>query len=156
MTKTDAQIAADLMLVHYEAEIADKKAVSFSVNVERSGSQKELDDAMDKCRLSVVRQKKFAQIDMCLTDIAVNEAEVARINFEIGRTQAQAADRVKESNPLRKGAYYGLTKEAEGQLQAQISSVNEKLGWVEKLKHRLAQLRHEVGEPPEPMKQAAE
>lgn len=156
MTRTDAQIAADLMLVHYEGEIAEKKAVSFSVNVERTGSQKDLDDAMDKFRKAVERQRKFQAIENCQKDIWVNEAEIARINTEIGQAQAAAAERMKQDNPLRKGKYSGMTAQQEESLRQQIASANEKLAMVDKLKSYLSQMRREVGEPDDGMKQAAE
>jgi hypothetical protein len=154
--KSPAETAAALMLVHYEAQLNDKRAVSFSVNVDRNCEQVELDSAMDKMRLAVDRQNKFRQLHDAEIDISKLEAEIAKTQFEIESTNKRyQKKRVKYQESGGRGDYEGMTEAESNQMADQTRAIDRMLGEIKKLQHRADELRLEL-KIESPMQQAAE
>ena len=148
MSDTASETASKLLLVHYEAEIAEKRAASFTVNVDRGCGQKELDDVMDKMRVAVERQKKFFSIEAAMKDIANLEAQISATGAEIEKNdRIYKAKMESDKGVVRRGEYHGMTKEQESMRMQQASSVENMRKQIIMIQHRLDELRADVGEP---------
>ncbi len=150
-TKTVDQLIG----IAYQGDISEKKTVAFQAHVPVHGSQSDIDNILDKCRKGIDRQKKFAQIEACVVDIANLEAQIAATGSEIEKNdRIAAAKRDADQRVGRRGEYHGMTKEQEAMRGQQAASVEGMRRQIDMLQHRLNELRIEVGE--EILQQAAE
>jgi hypothetical protein len=120
-----------------------------------TGTQKDIDAILDKCRKGIDRQKKFAQIEAALIDIANFEAQIFATGSEIEKNDRIYAAKTVDQAAGRKGEYHGMTKEQENMRVQQAGRVEEMRKSVVMLTHRLNELRVEVGDE-EIQQQAAE
>jgi hypothetical protein len=152
-----AKTVDQLIGIAYQGDISEKKTVAFQAHVPVSGTQKDIDAILDKCRKGIDRQKKFAQIEAALVDIANLEAQIAATGSEIDNNdRAYAAKAAADQGVGRRGEYHGMTKEQENMRLQQVGRVDEMRKSIVLLTHRLTELRIEVGDFDERLKQAAE
>jgi hypothetical protein len=142
-----AKTVDQLIGIAYQGDISEKKTVAFQAHVPVSGTQKDIDAILDKCRKGIDRQKKFAEIEAALIDIANLEAQIAATGYEIDKNdRAYAAKAATDQGVGRKGEYHGMTREQESTRAGQVVSVDGMRKSIVMLTHRLNELRVEVGE----------
>jgi hypothetical protein len=150
-----AKTVDQLIGIAYQGDISEKKTVAFQAHVPVDGTQEDIDAILDKCRKGIDRQKKFAQIEAALIDIANLEAQIAATGSEIDKNdRAYAVKAAADQGVGRRGEYHGMTKEQESMRTQQAGRVEEMRNTIIMLTHRLNDLRVEVGE--EIQQQAAE